>query len=165
MNKMEDSEVELMEAIARQQDDARHFEEMDEKERTQVAETVDNAVLMEKIADLQKQMAQLKAAPKNQRPGVAKDKNHYKLLTKVLEPWGNVPQQQKDIAKILAGSMELGREYTESEVFAFLVDGAGEFPSITRSKQDVTYLFRYYRGLKKDAKYAGFVARNFLAVI
>ncbi len=141
------------------------MEDMTEQEVEQVKQSVDNAALLEKIADLQKQMAELKTAPKNQRPGVAKDKNRYKLLTKVLESWGNVPQQQKDIAAILAGGMVLGREYSESEVFAMLIDGAGEFPSITRSKQDVTYLFRYYRGLKKDTKYGGFTARNFLKVV
>lgn len=142
-----------------------HYGDMTEQEVAQVAAAVDNALLLEKIAQLQKQIDEVKASPKNQRPGKANDKNRYKLLSKELENWGRVPQQQQDISRILAGSMELGREYSETEVFSMLIDGSGEFPSLTRSKQDVTYLFRYYRGLKKDAKYGGFVARNFLAVV
>lgn len=152
-------------AFVQEMNEQRLAMDMTEQEVKQVADAVDNVVLLEKIADLQKQMEQLKAVPKNQRPGKANDKNHYRLLTKVLEPWGNVPQQQKDVAAILVKSMEVGKEYTEAEVFNFLIDGAGEFPSITRSTQDVTYLFKYYRGLKKDAKYGGFVARNLLAVV
>lgn len=139
--------------------------DMTEEEVKQVADAVDRAAVLEKLADLQKQLDQMKSAPKNQRPGKANDKNHYKLLSKVMESWGNVPDQQRDLAKILAGSMELGKEYTETEVFAMLVDGCGEFPSLTRSRQDVTYLFRYYRGIKKTAKYGSFVGRNFLRVI
>jgi len=162
---LEESQIELAEAIARQQDDAQHFEEMDEQEVKDVQEAVSRAQLEEMVVKLAAEVEKLKTQPKNQRAGKANDKNHYKLLTRVLEPWGNVPQQQKDIAAILAGSMEVGKEYTETEVFAMLIDGAGEFPSITRSKQDVTYLFRYYRGLKKDAKYAGFAARNFLRLV
>jgi|SRR5665213_906928 len=140
-------------------------QDMTDQEVAEVRELVDNAAVLQKIAELTAELEKMKLQPKNQKPGVAGTKNRYKLLTRVLEGWGKVPQQQKDVAAILAGSMELGREYTEAEVFAMLIDGAGEFPSLTRSKQDVTYVFRYYRGLKKDAKYGGLVARNFLAVV
>jgi hypothetical protein len=45
-----------------------------------------------------------------------------------------------------------------------VIDGCGDFKSITSSVQDPTYLLRYYRGLKNDGKHAGFVARDFLRV-
>ena len=40
-----------------------------------------------------------------------------------------------------------------------------DYPSLFKSTQDVTYLFRYYRGLKNDGKHAGFIARDFLRMI
>lgn len=99
---------------------------------------------------------------KNQRPGKAKQGRTYQLLTHKLEMWGNVPQQQLDISRILIRRMTVGVEYTEQQVFDFMVDGAGEYASIYTSKQDPTYLFRYYRGLNDKNKNAGFIARNFL---
>lgn len=162
---MSNSEIELQEAIVRQQDEAQYFEEMDQKEVDQVKQAVDNAMLLEEVKRLAAEVEKLRTQPKNQRVGKANDKNHYKLLSKEMQLWGNVPNQQRDIALILAERMELGKEYTETEVFSFLVDGAGEYPSITRSVQDVTYLFRYYRGIKTDAKYGSFVGRKFLQTV
>ena len=135
--------------------------------------TAEEAVLA-KVAKLTAQLEALKAeeaaqtsdnkVAKNKRPGkAAEDRKYVRLGT--LETWGKVPQQQYDIAKILTATMEVGKEYTEAEVFGFLVDGAEKYNSITRSVQDPTYLFRYYRGLKNDGKHGGFVARGFLKQI
>lgn len=132
----------------------------------------------QKIAELMAQLQQLTAAAtaakvkevndsvkKNHKPGKPAAGRKYILLTDKLEMWGRVPRQQEDIAKILVRSMEVGKEYEESEVFNSLIDQCGEFPSLCNSKQDVTYLFKYYRGLKKDDKHAGFFGRNFLKQI
>ncbi len=103
---------------------------------------------------------------KNQRPGVASGTKSYELLLGTLPSKGLVPRQQADIATILVRNMEVGARYTEAEVFKFLVDDCGDFPSITGSRQDVTYLFRYYRGLSnKDGKHAGYVSRGFLRMV
>ncbi len=103
---------------------------------------------------------------KNQRPGVASTNKSYELLLGTLPTKGLVPRQQVDIATILVRNMEVGVRYTETEVFKFLVDDCGDFPSITGSRQDVTYLFRYYRGLSnKDGKHAGFILRGFLRMV
>jgi hypothetical protein len=124
--------------------------------------------IVARIAEATKQIAELKGervkdtTKKNKRPGKPDANRKYVLLSKKMESWGRVPQQQADIAKILAHYMEVNKEYTEAEVFGFLVDGCGEYESIYKAKQDPTYLFRYYRGLKKDAKHAGFIARNFI---
>ena len=58
--------------------------------------------------------------------------------------------------------MDLDVEWTEEEVFELVKDSAKEHESLRKSKQDPTYLFRYYRGLKNDGKHAGFIARGFL---
>ena len=79
--------------------------------------------------------------------------------------FGKVPQQQQDLAKILSNNMVLDVEYTEGQVFDMLMEHAAEYPSIANSKQDPTYLFRYYRGLKNDGKHAGFIARDFLRMV
>ena len=102
-----------------------------------------------------------KSAPKNQVAGKIGN-GKYILLTKVFPTWGNTPQQQKDLAAILSNFMEVGKEYTEAEVFAQLESEYVKYNSLASAKQHVTYLFRYYRGLKNDGKYAGFVARNYL---
>jgi len=99
---------------------------------------------------------------KNQKPGKANASRKYVLLDKELKSWGKVPQQQADIAKLLGANMEVGKEYTESEVFDMLMEKSAEYNSLLSSKQDPTYLFRYYRGLKNDGKHAGFIARGFL---
>lgn len=103
---------------------------------------------------------------KNHRPGKPDPNRKYVLLSKRLSSWGNVPQQQADLAELLAKNFEVGEEVTEAQVFNALVDGAGEYDSICKSKQDPTYLFRYYRGIdKKDGKTAGFIKRGFLRVV
>ena len=101
---------------------------------------------------------------KNQKPGKPSATRKYVRLG-TLKVWGNVPQQQADIAQILIRCMEVGKEYSEAEVFNFLVDNCGDYVKLRTSVQDVTYLFRYYRGLKNDGKHASFVARDFLRVI
>lgn len=125
-----------------------------------------NEELQQQIAELSAQVAQLKneqsAVKKNHKPGVANASRKYVLLTKTLSTWGKVPQQQKDIADLLSKHMVVGQEYSEQEVFDLMIDQSGEYPSITSSKQDATYLFRYYRGLKNDGKHAGLIARDFL---
>ena len=119
--------------------------------------------LAEVIAGLQAEVAALEAKPaKNHQPSKPSATRKYVLLTKVLPSWGKVPQQQADIAKIIASNFELDVEVPEAEVFAKVTLHAGDFPSLANSKQHPTYLFRYYRGLKKDAKHGGFVAREFL---
>lgn len=105
------------------------------------------------------------AVKRNQVPSKVDPNRKYVLLTKSLESWGKVPQQQADIAKILTSTMEVGVHYTEQEVFAKVTAGAPLFQSISKSVQDPTYLFRYYRGLKRDETHGGFVARNFLKVV
>jgi hypothetical protein len=102
---------------------------------------------------------------KNHKPGKPSTGRKYVLLDKVLKNWGKVPQQQADIAKVLSDNLEVGKEYTEGEVFNVLIEKTSDVPSIANSKQDPTYLFRYYRGLGNDGKHAGFVARDFMRVI
>ena len=125
-----------------------------------------NPDVMKLLAELQAELAELREAPpKNQRPGVAGERNVYVRLGE-LKTYGRVPQQQADIAKILTSEMVLNQQYSEAEVFNFLINGCGEFRSLYTSKQDVTYLFKYYRGLnKKDGKHEGFVKRGFLQVV
>lgn len=123
----------------------------------------------QELAALRARLAELTAAEpkaadkpkKNQVPGKPTDKK-YVLLTKKFENWGTVPQQQLDLSTILIRGMEIGVEYTEKDIFNMLIDGCGDFPSLCKSKQDVTYLFRYYRGLKNDGKYAGLIGRNLI---
>lgn len=102
---------------------------------------------------------------KNQKPGKANASRKYVLLDKELKSWGKVPQQQADIAAIMSESMDVGSEWTEEELFDLITTSAKEYASLRNSKQDPTYLFRYYRGLKNDGKHAGFVARNFLRMV
>jgi len=128
--------------------------------------------IVARIAEATAEIAKLKggskvadSTKKNKRPGKSNLNRKYVLLSKKMAGWGLVPQQQADIASILAHYMEVGKEYSEAEVFGFMVDGAGEYASIYKSAQDQTYLFRYYRGLKNDQKHAGFIARNFIRQI
>jgi len=107
--------------------------------------------------------------------GVKKNKSHerskpkqgrkYVLLAKELKNWGKVPQQQADVAKLLANYLDVDVEYTEKEVFETIEEHAGEFNSLAISTMDPVYVFRYYRGLGNDQKYGGFVARDFLRQI
>ena len=99
---------------------------------------------------------------KNKRPGKP-GTTKYVLLTKRLASWGRVPQQQADLADILARSFEVGVEIPEAELFVAVTNLAKQYPSLAKSVQDPTYLFRYYRGLDgKDGKHAGFIKRDFL---
>ncbi len=114
---------------------------------------------------LQAELAELKTKPvsKNHKAGIPKNTSYERLGP--LSMAGKVPQQQRDIATILEGKMLLGEKFTEAEVFAMLNEGMDAYPSLKNSKQDVTYLFRYYRGLKADAPHAGFIARDFLRAV
>lgn len=144
----------------------------------QINEENINDALMQQIQELRQKLMDLEAkdreesevtatleVAKNKRPGNPKEGRKYVRLGS-LATYGKVPQQQMDIARILTENMEVGKEYTEAEVFNFLVDGCGEYNSLYTSKQDVTYLFRYYRGLNlKDGKHYGFIKRGFLRQI
>lgn len=102
---------------------------------------------------------------KNQKSGTPAAGRKYVLLDRSMKMFGKVPQQQQDLAAILSNSMEVGREYTEAEVFNALVSNSASYSSIASSVQDPTYLFKYYRGLKNDGRHAGFIARNFIRQI
>ena len=162
-------EEELVELVFEEVDDTKSEEQIKEKEMTE-----DEKILAE-VARLQAELAALKNGgasttvevkkesnvKKNQKPGKADPNRKYVRLGE-FKTWGSVPQQQLDLAKILAESMDLGAEWTEEEVFELVKDSAKEHESLRKSKQDPTYLFRYYRGLKNDGKHAGFIARGFL---
>ena len=75
---------------------------------------------------------------------------------------GKVPQQQLDLAAILTAGMEVDKEYSEDQIFKILEAGRDGYKSLRESRQPVTHLFRYYRGLKAEGMYAGFVARGFI---
>jgi hypothetical protein len=147
--------------------------------KEEVKEMTEEEKVLAEVARLQAELEALKKgdAPtitkkeggsnvkKNQKPGKANASRKYVLLDKELKSWGKVPQQQADIAKLLGVNMEVGKEYTEAEVFDMLMEKSAEYNSLLDSKQDPTYLFRYYRGLKNNGKHAGFVARNFLRMV
>ena len=143
-------------------------------------------VLMAKIAEMQERLAGLNNEPaantakpetstpkvttvkaaKNKRPVKAAAGRKYILLSKSLSSWGRIPQQQADLAKILADNFEVGKEVTEQELFDVVTDKAEAFESLRSAVQDPTYLFAYYRGLgNKDGKHAGFVCRDFIRQI
>jgi len=121
------------------------------------------------LAKLQEELKQLKEGgskvPKNKQPVRAQAGRTYVLLNKSLANWGKVPQQQADIAALMAESMEVGKEWTEEELFSLITEYAHEKKSLAGSVQHPTYLFTWYRGLKNDGKYAGFIARNFVRMI
>jgi hypothetical protein len=135
-----------------------------------MSEITNNEQAIAMIAELTKQLEELKGGSKvtndgvkkNQKPGKANASRKYVLLDKELKSWGKVPQQQADIAAIMSESMDVGSEWTEEELFDLITTSAKEYASLRNSKQDPTYLFRYYRGLKNDGKHAGLIARNFL---
>ena len=101
---------------------------------------------------------------KNQKPGKADPNRKYTRIGE-LKTWGKVPQQQADLAAIMAESMDVDAEWTEEELFDLVATSAKEYASLRNSKQDPTYLFRYYRGLKNDGVHAGFIARGFLRMV
>lgn len=127
--------------------------------------------LEQKFERLQTQLAELKAAqtanpataaPKNHQPGKPDANRKYQLLSKSLNAWGKVPQQQADLAKLLADNFEVNEEIPEAELFRVITEQAPNFKSLAGSKQHPTYLFKYYRGLKPSGNHAGFIARDFL---
>jgi hypothetical protein len=127
--------------------------------------------VQEELAKLQDELKQLKGGSKvdevakNKRPVKPQAGRTYVLLSKSLANWGRVPQQQADIAALMAESMEVGKEWTEEELFSLITEYAHEKKSLAGSVQHPTYLFTWYRGLKNDGKYAGFIARNFVRMI
>lgn len=132
-----------------------------EKPAEQSATT--NEVLAKELAELKATLARLTAQPKNHVPAKVTDKSYERLGD--LKTWGKVPQQQLDLANILVRHMELGKKYSEAEVFAFLVTDRDQYVQLRTSRQDVTYLFKYYRGLKKTATHGGFFARDFIKAV
>ena len=136
-----------------------------------------NEELAAALAELKQELAKLNAASvatneetkiigstagKNHRPGKVDPSRKYVLLTKELSKWGRVPQQQIDIAAIIAEHFEIGQVISEADLFAAVTADAHKYPQLANSVQDPTYLFRYYRGLRNDGKYAGFIARGFI---
>jgi hypothetical protein len=105
------------------------------------------------------------SVPKNHKPSTAHAGRTYVRLTDALGGGGCIPQQQADIANILIRGMEKGAAYTEEYVFGILLEHAAEYVQLRTSKQDATFLFRYYRGLKKPPKHFGYITRGFLRQI
>jgi len=101
---------------------------------------------------------------KNQKPGKADPNRKYTRIGE-FKTFGKVPQQQADLAAIMVESMDVDAEWTEEELFDLITSSAKEYASLRNSKQDPTYLFRYYRGLKNDGVHAGFIARGFLRMV
>ena len=115
--------------------------------------------------------AELEALPKeksnvkkNQKPGKANADRKYTRIGE-FKTFGKVPQQQADLAAIMVESMDVDAEWTEEELFDLIASSAKEYVSLRNSKQDPTYLFRYYRGLKNDGVHAGFITRGFLRMV
>ena len=137
------------------------------------------AKMQAEINQLRKELAEVKearqtpvtqvvakeTAKKNQKPGKPDPNRKYILMCKTMPNWGKIPQQQADVADILSKNMEVGTEYSEVEVFNMLINNGVEYPSIAKSVQDPTYLFRFYRGLKNDSQRGGYIARNFLRMV
>jgi hypothetical protein len=131
------------------------------------------AQIQEKVAEVPAQSATPSnistanaGVKKNHRAVKPKDGRKYVLLSKSLADWGKVPQQQADLAAILAKNFTVGQEVSEAEVFATVTAQAPQYPSLAASEQHSTYLLAYYRGYdKKDGKHVGFIRRNFLRMI
>jgi hypothetical protein len=112
-------------------------------------------------------VAAAEAAAKQAKNRVAAkpDANRKYVRIADLDTTGKIPRQQADLAKILTESMDIGKEWSEAEVFSLVEESASEYPSLANSKQAPSYLFRYYRSLKADGKRGGFIARGFLQQI
>lgn len=103
------------------------------------------------------------SVPKNHRPPARMSGASYVLLTKEMQDWGRVPQQQADMASIIASRFEVGVPFKEWDLFQALEEDKHLYPSLEHSCQDVSYLFRYYRGLScKRSSHAGYLMRNFI---
>lgn len=99
---------------------------------------------------------------KNHKGSVPVVGRKYVLLEKELNAWGKVPAQQQALAEAIVVRHEVGQEVSEADLQETVYAAAAVDARLKGSKQDPWYLFRYYRGLKNDGKYAGFVARGFL---
>jgi hypothetical protein len=122
-----------------------------------------NAKVMAQLAETVAKLQALKSTvAKNKVPGKARSGVKYVLLSKTLNAFGKVPQQQADIAKILSDNLEVGEPIGEAELFDLVSREGAMYPSIQKSVQNPTYLFKYYRGLKHEKNHAGFVARGFI---
>jgi hypothetical protein len=128
---------------------------------------MDQQQLQAEILKLQAEISKIKetSEKKNHRAVRPQAGRKYVLLSKSLQDWGKVPQQQKDLASIISKSFEVGQEVSEEEVFSKVTEESTQYASLATSVQHPTYLLAYYRGLdKKDGKHAGFVRRNFFQV-
>ena len=77
--------------------------------------------------------------------------------------WGMIPQQQQDIAWIIANTFPIGVKFTEAELFDALRAGRGSYPSLLKSTRDVARIFAKFRSLPQDGMgHAGFIFRAFL---
>ena len=120
----------------------------------QIAAKTDKPIKTAKVKD---------GIPANQKPRTPKAGREYVLLTKEMSMIGKVPQQQADLAKLIASCFDVGSKIPESLLFATIEEKSVDYPSLANAKQDPTYVFTYYRGLSnKDQKHAGFIARGFL---
>lgn len=121
--------------------------------------------LIAMIQQLQKQITDLQATnatvPKNHRPGRIDPSARYVRLGP-LSMAGKVPQQQFDLAQIIAKHFPVGEPFSQAQLYEVLAAERGNYRSLYTSVQNVTYLFRYYLGLRNNGKQAGFTARNFL---
>ena len=140
-----------------------------ENEQITVAENaapLTNEQILAQLDALKLQLAAVQTSKSTASSGkmLPNPSRKYVLLESELKTWGRVPLQQADIAKLLGATMEVGREYTEVEVFQIVKDNAPSFPSLAKSVQSPERLFRYYRNLKNDGKHAGFSQRGFLQV-
>jgi hypothetical protein len=155
--------------------------QMTDEEMAAMDEEIRLKEINAEVARLQKELEMLKSeektevAPstevkeksnmkKNQKPGKANADRKYTRVGE-FKTFGKVPQQQADLAAIMVESMDVDAEWTEEELFDLVTTSAKEYASLRNSKQDPTYLFRYYRGLKNDGVHAGFIARGFLRMV
>lgn len=155
--------------------------QMTDEEMAAMDEEIRLKEINAEVARLQKELEMLKSeektevAPsteaneksnvkKNQKPGKANADRKYTRIGE-FKTFGKVPQQQADLAAIMVESMNVDAEWTEEELFDLVTTSAKEYASLRNSKQDPTYLFRYYRGLKNDGVHAGFIARGFLRMV
>lgn len=142
---------------------------MENEQTAAVAENaapLTNEQVLQQLEALRTQLAAVQASKQTAPSGkmLPNPSRRYVLLESELKGWGRVPLQQAEIAKLLGATMEVGKEYTEAEVFQIVKDNAPSFPSLARSVQTPERLFRYYRNLKNDGKHAGFSQRGFLQV-
>lgn len=114
-----------------------------------------DAKTLELVQSLQARIAELEKAPKNKVESKPATGKVYERLGEFV---GKAPQQQRDLADIIAKNFPIGKPFSETELYAALELHQGEYYKLATSVQHVTYLFRYYRGIKDG----GFIARGFL---